>query len=220
MFKSIQILIFFALPLVFTAQVVEKEMDMSSGSNSGLEVDLPIDSKNAEKIWKNYVKPYGKTNWDRRNKEHVLFDVRISSITSSPLTVVTRFNQFKDMTKGSFWFKVGDSFLDSESDAEALRGAAEFLQEYAYETERFSMRKMVEAQEKVLKGMDKEYGKLQKKNQNLHKDIEKAKELILKKEKEIEENLAAQAAKEKEMEQQKEKIQNTTIELTNIGKSN
>ena len=61
--------------------------------------------------------------------------------------------------------------------------------------------------------------KLQKKNQNLHKDIEKAKELIIKKEKEIEDNLKSQEEKKAEIEGQREKIQQTTVKLTNVGKS-
>lgn len=217
-----QLLILLLLVTTFGlfGQVVEKEMNMSAGEHPGLEVDLPVDSKAADKIWKDYVKPYGKTDWDRKNKELVLFNVHISSITSDALTIVARFNEYGDNTKGFFWFKTDNGFLNSETNGKALRGAGEFLQEFAYETERHSIREVLEDEDKDLRNLEKDLDKLKKKNQNLHKDIEKAKEEIAKKEREIEENLRAQADKDKEIEKQKEKIQETTIKLTNVGKSN
>lgn len=200
-------------------QVVEKDMNLSVGERSGLEVDLPVNKKTAEKLWKEYVKSYGKVDWDRKNKEHVLFDVNVSSISSESLTIVARFNQHKDITKGSFWFKSGDDFISSSSDGDAIRGAGSFLQEYAYEAQRSSIREEIKEEDKQLSGLEKDMKKLQKKNQNLHKDIEKAKELIIKKEKEIEDNLKSQEEKKIEMEGQREKIQQTTVKLTNVGKS-
>ncbi len=217
--RQLLFIILFMLSVTAYSQVVEKQMAMSSGEHNGLEVDLPVDSKTADKIWKDYVKPYGKTDWDRKNKEHVLFNVHISSISSEALSVVARFNQYQDMTKGSFWFKSEAGYLNSEEDIEALRGAGEFLQEYAYETERHAIREEIKTQDKGLNNMEKDLGKLQKKNQNLHKDIEKAKEEIAKKEREIEQNLKAQVDKKNEIESQQEKIQKTTIKLTNVGKS-
>ena len=219
MYRQLLFIILMLLTSTAFTQVIEKQMNMSSGEHSGLEVDLPVDSKSADKIWKEYVKPYGKTDWDRKNKEQVLFNVHISSITSSPLTVVARFNQFRDMTKGSFWFKKEGEFLSSDTDTESLRAAGEFLQEYAYETERHAIREELKKHDKGLNSLEKDLGKLQKKNQNLHKDIEKAKAEIAKKEREIAENLDFQSGKRKDIEIQKEKIQKTTIKLTNVGKS-
>lgn len=219
MSKQIIIGLFLVIPIFMSAQVVEKSMDMSDGEQSGLEVELPVDRKNAEKIWKSYVKPYGKVDWDRKNKEHVLFNVRVSSITSDQVTIVARFNQYKDITKGSFWIKSGDKYLTSSEDSDDLRSAGEFLQEYAYETERHSIREQIKGEDKSLSKLDKDLGKLVKKNDNLHKDIEKAKETIAKKEKEIEQNLKDQEAKKMAIEKQKETIQKTTLKLTSVGKS-
>jgi len=199
-----------------SAQVAEKTMQMSAGEQSGLEVDLPIDKKQAEKLWKEYVKPYGKVDWDRKNKEHVLFDQRISSISSDPVTIVAKFNNYGKETKGAFWFKSGDEWL--AADDSAIRGAGEFLQEYAYEAERHRIKGQIKTEEKGLGSMEKDLRKLVKKNDNLHKDIKKAKELIAKKEKEIEENLKAQEEKKEEIEGQKGKIQGTTESLGKVGK--
>ncbi len=219
MHKSITTLVFCLITFCLSAQVVEKDMNMSAGEQNGLEVDLTGNSKTSEKIWKEYTKPYGKVDWDRKNKEHVLFNVRVPGISSEEVTIVARFNQFRDMTKGSFWIKSGDEYLNSEDHGEAFRGTGEFLQEYAYEVERHSIREAIKQQEKDLDRLEKDLERLIKKNKNLHKDIEKAKEEIAKKEREIEENLMGQKSKKDEIENQRKTIQRTTVELTNVGKN-
>ena len=204
---------------LLSAQVVEKGMNMSAGEMNGLEVDLKGESKASEKLWKDYVKSYGKVDWDRKNKEHVLFNVKVPPISSENVTIVARFNQQRDITKGSFWVKSGDSYLNSDDHSDEFRDAAEFLQGFAYEVERHSIREEIKNQEKDLGRLEKDLDRLMKKNKNLHRDIEKAKEEIAKKEREIEENLQFQKDKNTEIENQKDKIQKTTVELTNVGKN-
>lgn len=198
------------------AQVAEMTMQMSAGEQSGLEVDLPIDKKSAEKLWKSYVKPFGKIDWDRKNKEHVLFDKRISSISSDAVTIIAKFNTYGKETKGSFWFKSGGEWIDTNN--EAIQGAGQFLQEFAYEAERERIKGQIGDEEKGLSSLEKELNKLIKKNEGFHKDIEKAKEAIAKKEKEIEENLKEQEEKKAEIEAQKSKIAGTTESLGKVGK--
>jgi len=214
----ILVLMGLVVSLYLSAQIVEKQMVMSAGEQSGLEADLPVDGKTAEKIWKDYIKPFGKPDWDRRNKEHVLFDVHISSITSGPLTVVAKFNNYGNQTKGAFWFKSGEAFLSADGEVEQIRSAGEFIKEYIYEAERHAIREELKMQDKGLQKLGKEMSKLQKQNQNLHKDIEKAKAQIAKKEREIEENLKSQEDKKLAIETQKEKMQKTSAKLTNVGK--
>lgn len=203
-----------------TAQVVETEMPMSDGIQSALEVDLKGDAKQSEKLFKKYVKKIGKLDWDRKNKEHVLFNVTISDIDREyPVTIFTKFSTAKDITKGTFWFKMDSDYLNSKDDAEELKGAGKWIQEYAYEVERNYISDRIKDEEKNLSGLDKDLRKLTKKNENLHKDIEKAKDQIAKAEKEIEENLKNQENKNKEIESQKEKVDAVKEELKNVGKS-
>jgi len=199
-------------------QIVEKRLTMSAGEQTALEMDLPIDGKSAEKIWKNYMKPFGKLDWDRRNKEHVLFEKKVSAISDDPITIVSKFSNVGNESKGAFWIKDDDSFLDAENNPEKVRSAAEFLQGFYHETERHGIREEIKGQEGTLKGMAKELKKLEKNNEKLHKEINKAKEEIAKKEAQIEENLGAQQAKSSEMEAQQAKIKETTLKLANVGK--
>jgi len=216
--KTLLFVLLSACTFMLTGQVVEKSMTMSSGEQQGLEVDLKGDSKTSEKLWKEYVKPYGKTDWDRKNKEHVLFNVHIPAISSKAVTLVGRFYQYQDMTKGSFWIKDDSGFLSSEQNGDAIRGAGEFLQDYANEVERHAIREDIKKQEKDLGRSEKDLEKLMKKNKDYHKAIEKAKAEIAKKEGEIENNLEEQKSKKGEIEKKKNKIQETTIALSKVGK--
>ena len=219
MYKQLLLFSLLFLTLQLSGQIVEKSMNMSAGEQNGLEVDLSVDSKSAEKLWKEYVKPYGKVDWDRKNKEHVLFDTRIPSISSESLTVVTRFNQMGNKAKASFWIKLGEAYISSEENSDEVRAAGAFLQEFGYETERARIKEELKNQEKALEKLQKDLGKLEKKNGNLHKDIEKAKQEIAKKENEIDENEREQERKKKDIGGQKDKIKKTTIKLTQVGNS-
>ncbi len=211
---AISILLLFSFSL--SSQVVGKTMQMSDGEQAGLEVDLPIGKKEAEKLWKEYVKPLGKVDWDRKNKEHVLFQKNISSISSDPVTIVAKFNDFGKETKGFFWFKINDKYLSSDDDD--IREAGNLLQDFAYEADRQQIRSQITMEEKGLTSLEKELKKLMKKNEDYHKDIEKAKKTIAEKEKAIEENLRFQEEKQAEIEAQKGKIQTTTEDLGKVGK--
>ena len=214
------VLFSFTILNMLSAQVVETEMRMSDGIQSALEVDLKGDAKQAEKLWKKHVKKLGKLDWDRKNKEHLLFNVVIPDIDSeNPVTIYTKFSSSKDITKGTFWIKMDSDYLNSSDDAEELRGAGKWIQEYAYLVEREYISNMVKDEEKNLDGLNKDLRKLDKKNEGFHKDIEKAKDAIAKAEREIEDNLKEQEKKNKEIEAQKEKVGAVKKELGNVGKN-
>ena len=209
----------FVLFGTLSAQVVETEMPMSDGIQSALEVDLMTDSKQSEKVWKKYVKKIGKLDWDRKNKEHVLFNVIITDIDREyPVTVFTKFSSAKDITKGTFWFKMDSDYLNSNDDAEKLRGAGKWIQAYAYDVEKQYISDQLKGEEKTLEGFENDLRKLTKKNENLHKDIKKAKDQIAKAEREIEDNIKDQKDKNKEIETQKNQVVIVKKSLDKVGK--
>ncbi len=214
------ILLSFTILGNLSAQVVETEMRMSDGIQSALEVDLKGDAKQAEKLWKKHVKKIGKLDWDRKNQEHLLFNVVVPDIDREyPVSVYTKFSSSKDITKGTFWIKMDSDYLNSKDDAEELRGAGKWIQEYAYDVERAYISETLKDVEKNLNSLDKDLRKLTKKNENLHKDIEKAKDAIAKAEREIEENLKDQEKKNKEIEAQKKTVGAVKKKLSNVGKN-
>lgn len=201
-------------------QVVEKEMDMSAGEHPGLQVELEVEKKDAEKIWKEYVKPYGKVDWDRKNKEHILFASTIDPISDEQMSVVTRFEQFGSMAKASFWFKSNGAYLNSSDNEETFAKAGSFLQEYIYESKRFLVGKEIKNEEKELKNMEKELKKLRKKNDKLNKELEKAKITIPKKEHEIEVNLQEQEEERVKLDEEGVDYKKVEKQLKKLRKKN
>jgi len=100
-----------ALTLTSQAQVAETQATMSDGTQAALTVDLDVDRKTAEKTFKEYVKKIGKLDWDRKNREHILFGKVIPAIDSEyPVTVIMKFED----NKATFWFKMDDQYLNSD----------------------------------------------------------------------------------------------------------
>lgn len=205
------------LSFIVKAQVVERDIDMSVGNHNGLEIDLSVEIKDAEKIWKDFVKPYGKVDWDKKNKEYILFNKQVFPISSSAITILLRLNQYGNKSKGLFLIKSGNQYLNSIDTPDEFKKAAKFLQEFAHETNRYVIREELKTQEKELESLDKDLNKLIKNNQSYHKEIEKAKQEIEKNEKDIEVNLQEQEVKRQHIEKQKDKIRSTTLKLTAIG---
>lgn len=203
-----------------TGQIVEKEMDMSAGEHPGLQVELDVEKKDAEKIWKDYVKPYGKVDWDRKNKEHVLFASNIDKISDDQMSVVTRFTQLGDKSKASFWFKSNGAYLNSSDNEDTFAKAGSFLQEYVYESMRFLVREEIKNEEKTFKKMEKDLKKLRKKNDKLNKELEKAKIEIPKKEHEIEKNLQEQEEQRDRLDEENVDHKKVEKELKKLRKKN
>lgn len=201
-------------------QVFTKNIEMSVGSYQGFELHVPVDAKNAEKIWKEYTKPYGTPEWDKKIKEHSMNDVRIASISNDVISIQTRFDQSGSGTKASYLLKSGASFLTEADHTDQFRKTEQFLQQYIYEAERFSTREELKKEENDLTKLKKDLDKLIKKNAGFHKDIEKAKAEIIQKERDVEVNLADQEQNQKEVEAKRENIRNVTLKLSKIGKDN
>ena len=211
------LLTFFLLSVAsIDAQVAETEAPMSDGTQAALIVEYNVDAKKAEKMWKSYVKKIGKIDWDRKNREHMLFNKVVPDIDKEyPVTIITKFED----NKATFWFKMDDEYLNSDNDQEELKGAGRFLQQYAYQVERQSVGDLLENEEDDLKDFEKNLKKLVKKKDKLDKEIQKAKDKIAKAESEIEQNLQDQEDTSKAIAEQKEKVSTTSKKLSEIGKN-
>ena len=198
------------------AQIAETEATMSDGTQAALIVETDLKKKDAEKLFKNYVKKIGKVDWDRKSREHVLFDKIIKDIDrDNPVTVISKFED----NKATFWFKQGDTYLNSDDNQEALKGAGKWLQQYAYDVEKKSIEVVLGSEEKELSNLEKDLKKLQKQNDKLHNEIEKAQKKIAEAEANIEQNLKDQEAKAKEISDQKDQVSKTKKDISNIGKN-
>ena len=199
------------------AQMTEKNISQLDGEYSGTEIDLKVDYKQAEKIWKDYIKPYGKISYDKKTKSHVHSSIIISSISRDKISLQTKFIKYDSGSKASIIALKGEEAISSETDKDEYKNLQFFLQEYINETDRVYIKDIIKEQEKELDKIEKDLKKLVKQNKNLHEDIENARALILKKEQEIESNLGNQDNNHKLGENQKKLIRQSNQKLSKVG---
>ncbi len=198
------------------AQVRETKMAMSLGVQNGLSIYMNnAEEKLLDKVWKKYVKDYGKLERNKKAQEEYLRGAVIKTINGSgPLDVyiITENNQ------ATVFFDLGTGFINSQGQSEAYKAAEEFVQEFAYEVEREQLRIKLEEEQDKLKKLNKKMGNLVEDNKDYHKDIEEALERIKKREGEIKENEKEQANAKIEIETQSRKVTEMQTQLSLIGK--
>jgi len=159
------------------------------------------------------MKDYGKTKRNKKAKEYYSEEARIPMISSSKnVSLYAKFEEGRNLATAYMWAVVDGEFVD---DSEGLQN---FVQDYYLVVRKDVINKEIEEQEKVLKNLDKKMGKLVKKNEGYHKDIEKAEDKIRKAEENIEKNLNEQDEMQAEMIKQKEVLEMIAEKLNNIGK--
>ena len=198
------------------AQVSEKTMTMSLGTQNGLIVSIPgADEDLIEDIWKDYMKEYGKVKRNRKTKEYFGDDVQVSSISGAGTMDV--YSKTEDGQLIVF-FDMGNGFLSEETHKEAYAAAEVFLKEFGHEVTRDMIRDELKDEEKALGKLERELEGLKKDNDRYHSIIEKAKERIAEAEADIEQNLKDQEDSTKKIEDQTKVVQEVTTKLENVGK--
>ena len=179
----------FSLPLLLSAQVIEERASMSEGVHNAFVIELEgAERKKAENVWKDYVGEMGKTKRNRKTKEWVSESIIIPSIDSDyNVQLIGSFEDLRGNSRLHVWVKMDGNFINSEDYTEEARGLKEFMEDYALQVRKAVINDEVEEEQKRLKSMEKDLSKLIKKYEGYHKDIEKAKEAIIKAEKNIEE---------------------------------
>ena len=209
------------LALGLNAQKVhEDDVNMSLGIKNALYVEIEgADRKTTEKVWKDFIKEYGKTKKNKKAKEWYSVDLTIPAIQNAPSDLYLKFEELKGSIRAYLWVDLGTDFLNTIDHPREGEGAEIFLQELHTAVRKAVVKKEVTTQEKLLKNEEKELEKLVKKNSNLHSEIEKFKEKIAKAEAEIEENLVKQEKQKATIEEQKKTVEAVIEKLNTIGRS-
>ena len=213
--------ILFVMCNVLRGQVIEKDMNMSEGVQNALTLKLSgANKKRAEGVWKKYTKKYGKMERNKSANEYVLADIIIAAADPDyPLTIYTKFDEYDEMTRAYFWFKVDDRFLNSIDDEQAVNGIDVFLNDYALLVEKEVVRDELKVEEKNLKKLQRQLNKLEKRNKDLHKNIVKAEESIRKAQDEIETNIKAQETAREEVRRQEQNLKIVSDKMNRLGKN-
>lgn len=197
-------------------EVNEKAKTMSLGTQNALITSIPdADGKVIEKIWKDYIKEYGKVKKNRKSGEYYSDNIKVSSISGAGTMDV-----YATMQDGQLitYFDMGDGFLSSETHSSEYKNAEIFLIEFAHEVQRYMINEELEDQEKEMQSLERELDRLISKNEGYHKDIERARERIAQAEADIEQNLIDQENKRLEIHAQEELVEETKGKLEEVGK--
>lgn len=202
------------------SQIIEKDGSMSDGVQNALTMDLTGSQKLVESQWKDFSKKFGKLARDKKTKEYILHEVLIPSIdTEYPVTVITKFEEFDNLTRAYFWFKRDEKYLNSIDNEAEIAGADVFLTNFSVQVKKEFVGKELDEEEKNLRKLEKALDKLKDKNDDLHRDIEKAEDTIRKAKIDIERNLEEQERAKKEIETQREKLKLVSQKMNAIGKN-
>ena len=205
-----------AFATLMSAQNVEAiEKTMSLGKQTGVYIEVEGGEKDDLKdLWEDYMKDFGKTKRNKKAKEYYTENVRVPVISSSnTVDVYAKFEEGRDQATAYFWAVSDGEFVDDS------KGLQTFVQDYYLIARKAVINEEIKEQEKVLKKLDKNMGKLVKKNNGYHKDIEKAEDKIRKAEENIEKNLNDQDEMQAEIIKQKEILEMIIEKLNNVGKN-
>lgn len=204
-----------AMVSIVSAQNTESiEKTMSLGKQVGVYVEVEGGEKDRIKdLWEDYMKDYGKTKRNKKAKEYYSEQARIPMISSSSkVDLYAKFEEGRNVATAYMWAVVDGEFVD---DSEGLQN---FMQDYYIIARKDVINKELEEQEKLLKKLDEKMGKLIKKNNGYHQDIEKAEDKIREAEENIEKNLNEQDEMQAEMIKQKEVLDMIAEKLNSVGK--
>jgi hypothetical protein len=186
------------------------ERMMSMGSKSSFTVKYEgTDVKTVENQWTKIMKSYkGKV---KKNKAKELFadDVKLKELSTNTVDVYATVAQDEtsNHTILSVWYDLGGAFLNETDHPNQVLAVKNMLDQTSLRIGAARADNVLEAEEDVLKDMNKELEKQVKEKEDGLKEIEKAKALIVKMEEMIEENNKAQETKKVEIQGQEKKIE-------------
>ncbi len=208
-----------SLSLSINAQVTESSTSLSLGSQNAFVMEHEgADKKMVNKYLENAIKEYGKVKRNKKANEWNCLQCEVPGI-SGPANIYFKIEEGKGMTRSYVFFDDGTKFLSSDNEPEISQRLKEGLTHVKYEITRKVISNHLEDEEDNLKDRNKELGKLEKKNKELHEDIEKYKQKIAEAEKGIEQNLQDQEDKKMEIEKQNRVVEDVTTQLNNVGKN-
>lgn len=233
--KVLKFFILFTLiistPSLFYAQITQKgvesqslinesERSMSQGTKNSLTVNLPkTTAKFAEKIWKDFTKQYkGDYKRDKKNDEYFLDNAMVGGIGgSNTVDMYMKFNESNDNTTATLWIDLGGAYVSSKDFTDKYAEAEKLIFNYAMSVSREQTKEQLEEQQKALKKLEGDQKSLEKKNTNLHSDIEDYKKRIQKAETDIQTNLKQQEETKAKIEAQKKMVEEVQKKLNALN---
>ena len=204
----------------YAQDVRHQESIMSLGRQSSFYVEIDgADKKMTENAWKDFMKSYGKMNFNSKAKEFLASAITIPMISSSAkIDLYASIKEGKNQTTVFVWFDLGGGFANPNDNPSETKGVRDFMTNFYLFTKKRVIEEELKEEEKSLNKLQKDLEKLEDRNKGFHRDIEKAKEAIAKAEKNIEDNLKDQEKKKEEIQGKEKDVQKVVNRLNNLGK--
>ncbi len=216
------------LVLIFTlrstAQVREKESNMSQGVKSCLVIEF-LESKGDDIIdaWKDFLDHdyKAKTKRDKKNDEYFTDNAMISGVGGSNTVDVYAKIDEKGKTSSvlTVWFDLGGAYLSSREHPTQYDEAEKMLRRFETSVLRAQTEKELKEEEKKYRKQDDQLKRLVRDNEGLHKDIENYKEKIKKAENDLIKNNDEQETSKRLLKDQDEAVKKVRKKLEAIERT-
>jgi chromosome segregation ATPase len=187
--------------------VEEKSEKIGDGSHNCLVVTIYDASRDdIEKEWRSKMKGY---DAKVSSKDDIFADnALIKAISENTIDVYARAEKGSNENEVKFivGFQMGEDWLNSSKYGSQYKAAEKIVKDFATEMTRKGIGEKVKDQEKKLNNLKDEKAELEKKNKDLHGDIEDYKEKIKKAEEDIKTNEADQKKKQEEADAQQKVV--------------
>lgn len=212
----------FASSVGFAQNMETKEVlkNMSKGNQPGIEIIIPhISEDNLEDAIKKVTRKFkGDKEKIKRSNEFYLDDALIKEISDNTIDIHQIIEKEGTGLRYTVFFNLGGAFLDSKLNAKKFAYAEEIVNRIALKASEIRIDDILKEEQDKLEDFEDDQKKLVKDKDNAVEDIQDAKDLIAKREKEIQENLKMQETKKVEIDKQRKKVDAILKQKSLIGK--
>lgn len=172
------------------APATEINADMNLGKNRAWKILIPKASKKSvEKGWSSLMKDYGgKTSKVKKSEDFMSEEVKMPSISETPLTVFSQMNETPEGVYLTVFYQLNQTFLNGDMHAEHIPFIQSLMQKFAQNTTIEAIEDELKSEEKKLDKIKKSKSSLEKNKIAFEKDIKDAEELIKKRQNDLVKN--------------------------------
>ncbi len=219
-FTVLALLMVFGISASFAQFIEEGIQLMSQGSYNSLSMELPkTGQKDVQKAWEKFASKTlkGKTKYDKKSGEIFTDNAKYKSLSNNDFDVYARVVASGTSSIITVWYDLGGAFLHSEQHPAEFKVVEKQLYEFALIVARDMLEDEIKAEEKAMKKLESDLKKLGKEKEGYEQDIEKAKETIIAREKDIDQNFVEQGVKQDEIGAQKNTIEALKDKLSDLN---
>ncbi|MES2556893.1 MAG: hypothetical protein V4604_12125 [Bacteroidota bacterium] len=184
----------------------EESVSFANGSHNAIVVTIPFANKDVvERELKSEMKDWGGKHSSSRG-EHTASQATMKSMGKKPFDGYARIIENGEVIKVAFAVDLGGAYMDSRQHSSQYKAIQERAKKFATKTATAGVDNELEAEQKILKDMEKDKADMEKSIENSKKDIEDYKKRIEEAEQKIKDNESGVVKKGEEISTQTTKI--------------